>query len=1060
MGPVQPPQRKGRVPQYSRKQLGELQQMFGDLEDKGVFKRPEDAGIKVEYVNPSFLVRKPSGGHRLVTSFGDVGRYTKPQPSLLPDVDSTLRQIGQWKYIITTDLSSAFYQIPLDKNSMKYCGVATPFRGIRVYTRSAMGMPGSETALEELMCRVLGDLLTEGVVTKLADDLYCGGNTPEELINTWRRLLTALRHNNLRLSAHKTIITPQSTTILGWNWQQGCIQASPHRIATLASCSPPNTVYGLRSFIGAYKILARVIPGCSKILAPFDDIVAGRQSKDEIVWSNDLHDAFSHAQTMLSSNKAIVLPNPKDQLWIVTDGAVKDPGIGATLYVTRHNQPHVAGFFSAKLRPRQVTWLPCEIEALSIAAATKHFSPYIIQSSLKPIILTDNKPCVLAFEKLCRGEFSASPRVSTFLSTVSRFQASVHHLAGNANIPSDFASRNAPECHNESCQICTFIQETENSVVRHILIDDILSGKTRIPFTTRSTWHSLQEECKDLRRTHSHLIQGTRPSKKLTNIKDVKRYINTVTIAKDGLLVVKRTDPLFPTRECIVVPRQVLEGLLNALHIQLNHPSAFQLKKVVQRYFFALDMDRSIDSVSNNCHQCAALRKTPSTIVEQSSSNPPETVGSLFAADILKRERQVIVVRECVTAFTVACLIDNERSDVIRQALIRLCIELRPFDGPPAVIRTDPAPGFLALANDSFLHKHRITLEIGRVKNINKNPVAERAIQELENKLRHQDPTRGPVTPTELAIAVASLNSRIRNRGVSSREMWTRRDQFTSSQLPLSDQQLITDQHFARLSNHPHSELSKTPKGIQSPMPSVHIGDLVYLYCDRNKTCARNRYLVVNIDGPWCDIRKFVGSQLRNNCYRVKHSECYLVPNKTCQIPQCTSGDTDNDDETPPDPDVDTSYDLPPIPTEIASPLPDISSQSLDNILDTTTEDSLLPSRPRRRINLPGAYASTMPVFNLDWLNFCPLVKCSFMRCPDGLVKKSIITLPNGKQCPGCHNTCVGNPMIFKRSLGFPFSLCPMVSCAMPICDRDLWVTTTISIDGRSCAGCPACSAV
>ena len=32
-----------------------------------------------------------------------------------------------------------------------------------------MGMPGSETALEELTCRVLGDLLEEGVV-KLSDD--------------------------------------------------------------------------------------------------------------------------------------------------------------------------------------------------------------------------------------------------------------------------------------------------------------------------------------------------------------------------------------------------------------------------------------------------------------------------------------------------------------------------------------------------------------------------------------------------------------------------------------------------------------------------------------------------------------------------------------------------------------------------------------------------------------------------------------------------------------------------------------------------------------------------
>ena len=100
----------------------------------------------------------------------------------MPDVDSILRKIGQWKYIAVTDLTKAFYQIPLSKDSLKYVGVVTPFRGVRVYTRCAIGMPGSETALEELTCRVLGDLLEEGVVTKLADDLYCGGDTPEELL--------------------------------------------------------------------------------------------------------------------------------------------------------------------------------------------------------------------------------------------------------------------------------------------------------------------------------------------------------------------------------------------------------------------------------------------------------------------------------------------------------------------------------------------------------------------------------------------------------------------------------------------------------------------------------------------------------------------------------------------------------------------------------------------------------------------------------------------------------------------------------------------------------------
>ena len=77
-----------------------------------------------------------------------------------------------------------------------------------------MDMPGSETPLEELMSRVLGDLIQDGRVAKLADDLYVGGNTPGEVLHNWNRVLVALRHNNLRLSATKTIVCPKSTVII------------------------------------------------------------------------------------------------------------------------------------------------------------------------------------------------------------------------------------------------------------------------------------------------------------------------------------------------------------------------------------------------------------------------------------------------------------------------------------------------------------------------------------------------------------------------------------------------------------------------------------------------------------------------------------------------------------------------------------------------------------------------------------------------------------------------------------------------------------------------------
>ena len=84
---------------------------------------------------------------------------------------------------------------------------------------------------------------------------------------------------NLKLSTSKTVINPKSTVILGWIWNSGALQASPHRIAALASYSKLlETLGSLKSFIGAYKVLARVIPQCSALLSPLDTFVAGRQS--------------------------------------------------------------------------------------------------------------------------------------------------------------------------------------------------------------------------------------------------------------------------------------------------------------------------------------------------------------------------------------------------------------------------------------------------------------------------------------------------------------------------------------------------------------------------------------------------------------------------------------------------------------------------------------------------------------------------------------------------------------------------------------------------------------
>jgi len=110
-------------------------------------------------------------------------------------------------------------------------------------------------------------------------------------------------------------------------------------------------------------------------------------------------------------------------------------------------------------------------------------------------------------------------------------------------------------------------------------------------------------------------------------------------------------------------------------------------------------------------------------VLEQSTGDPPASAGTSFAADIIKRARQLILVlRENVTSYTGACLVDSERKESLRDGLICLCVAMCPLDGPPAVIRTDPAPGFTSLVEDELLQQHRINIEIGRVKLLTKTP--------------------------------------------------------------------------------------------------------------------------------------------------------------------------------------------------------------------------------------------------------------------------------------------------------------------------------------------------
>ena len=903
IGKVQPPTSKTHQPQYERKRLSELQDKMDDLELLGVLVKPEDVGIEVHTISPSFLVGKPDGSSRMVTSFLNLASYARPPPSRSASTDAILIFLAKWPMIIKTDMTSQFFQMKLDKKSMPYAGVATPFKGTRVYARAAMGMPGSTEWLDELIYRVLGDLIHEDVAAKIADDLYVGGSDAAELQYNWRRVLELFRKNNLRLKAPKTVIAPKRAVVLGWILNSGTITVSEHKINPLITASPPTTVKALRSWIGAYKHVKCCISQYSSLLSPLEALHAGRDSKERIQWTPELEDDFRRAQNAFRTIKPVTVPRPSDHLIATSDGSIKNQGLGSVLYILRDGQIHLGGYFSMKLSEHQARWLPCELEALAIASSVNHWQLFIRESHHVTQILTDSRPCVQAAKKLARGEFSASSRVSTFLSTLSRYRINLQHISAASPklLPADYLSRNPSSCEHQSCQICTFVNDCANSVIRNITVSDVLKRQHGMPFSNKSAWLDSQSNCQDLRRVRAHLLQGTRPSHKATKVKDVKSYLRSCTLATTprGLIVHRKSAPFSAPLELIVVPRALLHGLITALHLRLNHPTFSQLQKVFDRFFYGLESASVLKTVSEQCAQCSSLKHFPKELQTFTSSPPAPHPGVNFAADVIARAGQrILTVRDTFSSYSIATLISDETAQSIRNGLIRGTAPVISSSG--ATVRCDGGPGFQALSMDKMLQSHGIYLEMGHCKNVNKNPVAEKCNEELEEELRRIKPDGGLVSETDLAVATRILNSRIRNRGLSAHEIVFQRDQYDGKQFQFSDANLAEQQEKLRNENHSHSAKSKAT-GNRIPKDYVFkVGNLVHIKGDYDKHVARPIYIIVSLTESSVSLRKMVGSKFRSKVYIVKYSD--IFPSPISQANPLNSPpdpiDSDSDDES------------------------------------------------------------------------------------------------------------------------------------------------------------------
>ena len=146
-----------------------------------------------------------------------------------------------------------------------------------------------------------------------------------------------------------------------------------------------------------------------------------------------------------------------------------------------------------------------------------------------------------------------------------------------------------------------------------------------------------------------------------------------------------------------------------------------------------------------------------------------------------------------LSQFTITTLINSESAEDLREALISSVLEIMPENG--TTIQVDNATGFQTLKNESeslgsVLNKLKIKIDLGRTLNRNKNPIAENAIKEFHKECLRHNPLGGRLTNIDLSVVTKTMNERIRERGLSAKEIVFRRDQISNLDKDTSDEKL------------------------------------------------------------------------------------------------------------------------------------------------------------------------------------------------------------------------------------------------------------------------------
>lgn len=514
------------------------------LEKRGIIKKIEQS----EWLHPIISVPKPNGTLRICVDAREINAVMKKNAYPQQNVNRILGLIGRAKYITTIDLTDAYFQIPLHKDSQEKTAFAVPTRGTYVYTRMPMGLTISGAILCSLIDQLFGAEF-EPFAFPYLDDIIIVTETFEQHLEVLEKVAKKLAYANLTISTTKSKFCYRRLKYLGHIIDESGIALDKSRIDAISNFPRPTCIREVQRLLGLAGWNRRFIKDFSRLTAPISELL---KNKRPFVWDEECEKAFQNLIKALTEAPVLTSPDYNIPFEIHTDASKM--GCGGVLIQKVDGEERIIAYMSQKFNAAQQKYQVTELECLGVIMGIEKFRPYVEGSHFK--VVTDHHSLLWL-----KNLKDPAGRLARWALRLQAYDFTLEHRRGKLHV--------VPDC-----------------ISRAISAIDIEATKE-----TKDTWYnkvmkSVQEEpqLNDNFKIHNGLL-----------------YVKSKE--KEDCY-----DPNCLWRIC--VPKEQIERIMKENHDNLSscHFGKFKtLAKIGARYFWP-GMGRHVEDYIKNCDICKKVK--------------------------------------------------------------------------------------------------------------------------------------------------------------------------------------------------------------------------------------------------------------------------------------------------------------------------------------------------------------------------------------------------------------------------------------------------------------------